>query len=185
VLIEARVSGKRKRLDLVLIGEKKVQFDPQDHPLLVIEVKKRRHEQLTRPYQSYLKQADEYARSIGCKYYSVHDGNTFILMQKAEPYLIGFSQESIWRREQDKQDFAGRLWNSICRIADTYDGDPVEEFRYHSDIFPWKRTIPFLIKDAFLRNAQASGWEPDEDQALEIGRVLSEKWFDVYERGSV
>ncbi|MFW9805038.1 MAG: hypothetical protein ACFFFC_20490 [Candidatus Thorarchaeota archaeon] len=76
---------RTKEADLVLT----VNISGTFYPLLVIELKKRVEGSPTKTSQKALRQAYDYARQIGCEFYSIYDGHVFVLMQFDFTYLIG------------------------------------------------------------------------------------------------
>jgi len=152
VLIEASISdssGKHMEADLVLMAKGNEYSRSIRSPILVIETKLRKLSNLTRYYQSALKQSRKYAHSIRCPTYSVYDGHTFILMQIPSPFLIGIWQWAPSQREIANRDFARKLWKVSLNLKVSRSESPVPEFLFHPDIEPWKKSFYYFVRDAF------------------------------------
>jgi hypothetical protein len=152
VLIEATILDDESKqigeADLVLMVR---DGDGNREPLLVIEVKKRVLSSLTRPFQNGFKQAWKYAQPIDCKFYAVYDGHFMITMQRSSPFLIGMCEFPISSGQERKAEFARNLWYSLLRIKENEASGPVEELCGVLNYPRWKRTIRFLIRDAYQR----------------------------------
>lgn len=181
VLIEPTIipeRNKNKEADLLLIGRTR---EPplKTRPILIIEVKKRRLSQLSKYYRRYLRQAYDYAHAIDCRCYSVYDGNTWIIMQIAEPYLIAFFQKRIGVNHKDDIIFSEKLWNIAGSVQDAFQNAPIGEFSKHDDFLPWKKVLHSFLRDAFQRNVTTSRWEPSEAQLKKKASMLEKIWLEL------
>ncbi len=184
VLIEATIrdDGKTKEADIVLLTSLQLEFDRvKIKPALVIEIKTRKFSRLSVSYGAYLRQAYNYTVMIGCSNYAVYDGKNFILMQLAEPYMIGFTDFSTGRDEKEDIKNIGKIWHAARILSENFQTEALPDFKYHSDIDLWRKTIPVLIRQAFQRNARRSGREPTLEEVEKTGERLGKKWLEMHD----
>jgi hypothetical protein len=184
VLIEASInlpSGVTKEADLILMGLGPQYGETVRKPILVIETKVRKLSNLTKYYQKALNQARVYAHAIGCKAYAVYDGFTLLLMQIAKPFLIGLTQWTQTRNDRRNRDFARKLWRTAIDLHINIASGPVSEFVYHSDFSPWKRSVYYFIRDAFLFKVEVDqGMSREQFEIERDSKLLAQKWRELY-----
>lgn len=101
-------------------------------------------------------------------------------MQMAEPYLIAFFKKRLGIDHKGDIAFSEKLWNIAGHLRDQYRRKPIGEFAYHDDYEPWKKSIYYFLRDAYQRNANASGGTPSEEQLNEKASQLVKLWHDLH-----
>lgn len=173
VLIEATILDSESEsvgeADLILMAR-----NPTDKrvPLIVIEVKKTVVRNLTRPFQSSFKQAWKYANPIGCEFYAVYDGHFIITMQRSSPYLVGMCEFPINSNQTQKREFAKGIWGSLLGLQGKGASGPIKHLCGVLNYPRWKRTIRFLIRDAYKRFHNTN---PSESAVEDIAETWDER----------
>jgi hypothetical protein len=108
---------------------------------------------------------DDYARLVNSNLYAIYDGNIFVLMQMAFPFLIGLEKFDIYDDELKASTFARNLWDITLANWKGAAKGPVKPFDNYSVFLHWKSTLRIIVKDAYIRKTR------DDEKTIETNEA--------------
>jgi hypothetical protein len=131
----------------------------------VIEVKRsgRPHREL----QHQVVQSYNYAKKIGCPYYSVYDGDNLIVMKKTKPYLIGFGVYHYGYNRLNDIDFTKKFWEIVCGLQ-IENVSFIPDWSYHPNYSQWKMYLHTIIRQAIQREMKKKKLSVKDEKAISV-----------------